>query len=140
MENDVLRAKLESLIRCIKRIESKKTETVEELKNNPDAQDVIILNLERAVQLCVDMGSHLLLDYESSVPQTMAEVFSHLAKNKIIPEHLAENLKKSVGFRNIAVHQYQDIKWEIVMSIIEYNLTDFKQFAGFIQNVFFIHQ
>ncbi|MCK5852244.1 DUF86 domain-containing protein [bacterium] len=36
---------------------------------------------------------------------------------------------KAVGFRNIAVHTYQDIDWEIVYSIVTKNLDDFVEFA-----------
>lgn len=48
MDNDIIRAKLESLSRCIKRIEDKMPASVEELQTNLDLQDIITLNLERA--------------------------------------------------------------------------------------------
>ncbi len=38
-------------------------------------------------------------------------------------------LKKAVGFRNIAVHNYDAIDWEIVHSIAKNNLSDFVEFA-----------
>ena len=34
-----------------------------------------------------------------------------------------------VGFRNIAVHDYQAINIDIVQQIIEKNLNDFKEFT-----------
>ena len=42
---------------------------------------------------------------------------------------LAGNLKKAVGFRNIAVHSYESINWNIVHSIVKIHLTDFTEFA-----------
>ena len=36
---------------------------------------------------------------------------------------------KSVGFRNIAVHEYSKVNWEVVYSIVKTNLSDFKDFA-----------
>ena len=42
---------------------------------------------------------------------------------------IAESLKKAVGFRNVAVHNYDAIDWAIVMSICRDKLPDFKQFA-----------
>jgi uncharacterized protein YutE (UPF0331/DUF86 family) len=39
------------------------------------------------------------------------------------------NLKKSVGFRNIAVHNYDAINWQIVYSIVKNHLVDFSTFA-----------
>ena len=56
MDKDVMNRKLESLRRCIARIESKRPITPDILRSNDDLQDIIALNLERAVQTCVDMA------------------------------------------------------------------------------------
>jgi uncharacterized protein YutE (UPF0331/DUF86 family) len=37
--------------------------------------------------------------------------------------------KKAVGFRNIAIHQYEAINWEIVYAVCEHSILDFRQFA-----------
>ena len=42
---------------------------------------------------------------------------------------LAAQLKKSVGFRNIAVHNYSSINWQVVHAIVLNHLQDFKLFA-----------
>ena len=55
--HDVVRRKLESLRRCIVRIEEKRPVSVEILKTDYDIQDIISLNLERAIQISVDIGS-----------------------------------------------------------------------------------
>lgn len=47
----------------------------------------------------------------------MGEVFSLLSREKIITEKLADHLQSAVGFRNIAVHEYEEIDWRIVHSI-----------------------
>jgi uncharacterized protein YutE (UPF0331/DUF86 family) len=39
------------------------------------------------------------------------------------------SLKKSVGFRNIAVHNYEAINWQIVHNIVSEHLQDFTEFA-----------
>jgi uncharacterized protein YutE (UPF0331/DUF86 family) len=38
-------------------------------------------------------------------------------------------MAKSVGFRNTAVHAYQEIDWNIVYCIITEHLDDFRDFA-----------
>ncbi len=50
MDTDVILAKLESLQRCISRIEEKTPLKVEILESDYDIQDIISLNLERTVQ------------------------------------------------------------------------------------------
>lgn len=129
MDSYVLQTKLESLIRCVNRIKAQNISAVDELENDIDKQDVIILNLQRAVQICVDIGNHILLDFNSPTPSTMAETFRQMAKNNIISDSLSKDLGHAVGFRNIAVHQYEDIDCRIIFSIINEHLDDFKLFA-----------
>lgn len=129
MDPKIVNAKLESLARCIRRIESNTPQSVDALAENWDSQDIIVLNLERAVQLSVDIGSHILLDYQSPTPDSMAGVFLSLAKENLLSDDLAQRLAKAAGFRNIAVHEYQSIDWAIVYSIITSRLDDFRLFA-----------
>lgn len=129
MDKEVLETKLEALIRCVHRIKDQNITTLEELESNLDKQEIIILNLQRAVQICVDIGNHILLDYDTQTPSTMAETFKYLAENKLISEQNALDLSHAVGFRNIAVHQYENIDCKIVYSIITDHLDDFKFFS-----------
>lgn len=129
MDKEVLETKLEALIRCIHRIKDQNITTLEELESNLDKQEIIILNLQRAVQICVDIGNHILLDYNTQTPSTMAETFKYLAENKLISEQNALDLSHAVGFRNIAVHQYENIDCKIVYGIITSHLDDFKFFS-----------
>lgn len=97
--------------------------------HDPDLQDIIALNLQRAVQTSVDLAAHLIAETDSPAPSTMAEHFEVLEHLQIITPALAQRLKKAVGFRNIAVHSYQLIDWNIVFQICRHHLDDFKQFA-----------
>ena len=129
MDKAVLQTKIEALIRCVHRIKSQNVSSSEELESNLDKQEIIILNLQRSVQICVDIGNHILLDYNTPTPSTMAETFKYLAENNIISKSNADELSHAVGFRNIAVHQYENIDCKIVFSIISNHLDDFKTFS-----------
>ena len=135
MDKEVLETKLEALIRCVHRIKDQNISTLDELERNLDKQEIIILNLQRAVQICVDIGNHILLDYKTPTPSTMAETFKYLAQNNLITKDNADDLSHAVGFRNIAVHQYEDIDCKIIYSIITSHLDDFKTFAAAIEKV-----
>ncbi len=80
MDSAIVAEKLESLRRCIKRIELKRAASAQQLLQDADRQDILTLNLTRAVQLCVDMAAHLLADTEQSAPQTMGDAFDRLAE------------------------------------------------------------
>ena len=129
MDKQIVDQKLESLRRCIERIQEKLPVTAKDLATDFDKQDIVSLNLSRAVQLTVDIGVHIISSLSSAVPDTMGQTFDVLADKYVISNELAVKLKKSVGFRNIAVHNYDAINWDIVHSIVDLHLKDFSEFA-----------
>ena len=129
MDREVVEQKLESLRRCLRRIETKCPADVAALVVDLDLQDIISLNLSRAVQISVDIGAHLIAGMEASPPDTMGQTFDILAQQGVLSSALAGNLKNAVGFRNIAVHNYESINWNIVHNIVKFHLTDFTEFA-----------
>ena len=128
MKSVVIKTKLESLRKCLDRIESKRPETLEDLIQDIDTQDIIALNLERSVQLCVDIANHVLSSLDDAPAMSMAESFDRLSEKKFIPNELGENLKKAVGFRNLSVHAYDKIDWQLVWNILEGDLMDLVRF------------
>ncbi len=130
MAQAIVDQKLDSLRRCLQRVQERLPETVEQLKSDFDAQDIVALNLTRAVQLCIDLGSHWLAEHQQSfTPKTMGQTFEALSKEGLIDEALAARMKKAVGFRNVMVHSYDEIDWAIVHAIGHKHLGDFKAFA-----------
>jgi uncharacterized protein YutE (UPF0331/DUF86 family) len=129
MDRVVLEQKLESLRHCVARVQSKRPATLDALVADVDTQDVLVLNLSRAVQLCVDIAMHHLASSDSPVPQTMGQAFELLAQQKVIDAALALRMRKAVGFRNLAVHSYESIEWAVVYAIASEHLDDFRAFA-----------
>lgn len=129
MDRQVVEQKLESMRRCLGRIETKCPSSAEQLAADLDAQDIVSLNLTRAIQLAVDIGAHLIAQMEVPPPDTMGQTFDRLADAGVIGPDLAVRLKKAVGFRNIAVHNYEAIDWAIAHSICTHRLVDFADYA-----------
>jgi uncharacterized protein YutE (UPF0331/DUF86 family) len=129
MDKDVVLNKLESLRRCIQRVEDKTPASVDRLIEDYDLQDIISVNLERAIQTSVDIGLHIISDLEVPVPETMAGTFEVLNRAGYLDKATTERMSRSVGFRNTAVHAYQEIDWNIVYCIITEHLDDFRDFA-----------
>lgn len=125
----IVEQKLESLRRCLARVQDKCPDSLERLESDADTQDIVVLNLTRAVQLCVDIATHLIGRLDGPPPQTMGESFDELARFGVLDAEIAESMKKAVGFRNVAVHNYDAINWAIVMSICRDKLADFRRFA-----------
>jgi len=129
MDRRLIAEKLETLRSCVRRIEVKCPESSRVLQTDLDLQDILALNITRAVQLCVDIASHIVAEAEQRVPDTMSGVFDVLAESGVIRVELAASMKNAVGFRNIAVHNYQAIDWTIVYGICKERFQDFQLFA-----------
>ncbi len=94
MDRNLVEAKLESLRRCVERIAAKTPSTADQLAQNPDLQDIIALNLQRAVQLSVDLASHLIAETDARPPSTMAENFEVLKNLQFITPALSERMAR----------------------------------------------
>lgn len=130
--DDVILNKCAIIERTLKRVNEEYLGYEEEFLENYTKQDSIILNIQRAIQASIDMGSHIIRIKKLGIPQTSSEVFSILSENKIIPNDLSINLQKMIGFRNIAVHDYQKLDLDIVVSVIEKNLKDIEEYKTII--------
>ncbi|WP_062233404.1 type VII toxin-antitoxin system HepT family RNase toxin [Fictibacillus sp. FJAT-27399] len=128
MKNDVILNKINVIERCINRINQVYDNNTENLKDYTK-QDSMILNVQRACEASIDLAMHIIADKRLGLPQSSRDAFDLLQENAIINEILAKRLKAMVGFRNIAVHDYQSINIEILKQIIEKHLGDFKEFT-----------
>lgn len=129
MDETIILSKIESLKRCVDRIVAKTPASKDVLFSDFDLQDIITLNLERAVQTCVDIAAHIVAELDVRTPQTMSESFDRLCEAGVVHKETAVRLQKSVGFRNIAIHEYQAINWDVVYSVITNHLNDFRVYA-----------
>ncbi|MBI5346704.1 MAG: DUF86 domain-containing protein [Chlamydiae bacterium] len=127
--DDVLLNKVTIIKRCLTRIKEEYVGHEKDFETNFTRQDSIILNLQRACEASIDIGTRLLRLHKLEVPQYSREIFAILEKNKIIPGALCQKLQSMVGFRNIAVHDYKALNLDIVKSILEKNINDFLELA-----------
>lgn len=126
--NDVILNKISVIERCIKRINEEYDNNPENLKNYTK-QDSIILNIQRACEASIDLAMHIVSEKKLGIPQNSRDAFEVLFENKIIDEKLMNNLKSMVGFRNIAVYDYQTVNLDIVREIIEKHIHDLEKFS-----------
>ena len=127
LENDALLAKVSIIKNCLVSIE-KYTELKIESLANQLIQDAVVLNLERAIQACIDTANIVISREGLKLPTSYKESFQILETNKIISQKTSALLQKMTGFRNIAVHEYQEINLEILKKIVSDHLIDFDQF------------
>ncbi len=126
MVDDVILSKIDSIHRCLDRIREKLAE--DPLLTGFDRQDVVSLNLQRAIQAVLDIGAHIIAERQLRLPVDSRDIFFSLSEAGFFDRDHAERLAKMVGFRNISVHDYQAVMPEILQSIVTHHLSDFEVF------------
>jgi uncharacterized protein YutE (UPF0331/DUF86 family) len=127
-EIDVVLSKINVIKNCLMAIE-KATIT----EKDPDFQlSIYELNLQRAIQACIDLANVTIAKEGLGLPNTYKQSFEILRKHSIIDDTSCQKLCCMVGFRNISVHDYEEIKPAIVHSIVKKHLNDFEDFYAVI--------
>ncbi|WP_454054851.1 type VII toxin-antitoxin system HepT family RNase toxin [Clostridium sp. Marseille-Q7071] len=129
MVNDVLYNKISIIERCLIRIKEVYDNNPENLKDYTK-QDSIILNIQRVVEACIDISMHIVSKKKLGIPQNSRDAFEVLNVNGIINDILLNKIKGMIGFRNIAVHNYQKLNLEVLEKVIENHLGDFEEFVA----------
>ena len=128
MVDDVMLNKAATIERCVARPRQEYAAQPEEFALNFTRQDAAILNIQRACEATLDIGQHIIRRESLGIPQSARDVFSLLARAQWIDALLAEQMKRMVGFRNVAVHDDQTLQLPITVNIITLHLQEFIEF------------
>ena len=109
--------------RCIRRM--REEYTADKSLTNFTHVDALILNIERACQAAIDLAMHVVSVDHLGMPQSSAESFTLLQQAGKLDKALATRLSNMTGFRNIAIHQYQEIEPAIIHHIMKDGWRDF---------------
>lgn len=106
----------------------------EEFAANPDLDnythvDAMILNIERACQAAIDMAMHLVAQRHLGMPQSSAGAFRLLANAGIISGGTLRSMAAMTAFRNIAIHEYQELDVSILREVAQKHWHSLVQFC-----------
>lgn len=127
--DDVVLNKVAALERCLRRVREVHAGDDRSLREDLTRQDSIILNLQRACETSIDLAMHLVRRERLGIPQESRDGFVLLAEAGRLERGLAERLQRMVGFRNVAIHDYQALNLDIVAEIIRKHLVDLEEFG-----------
>lgn len=132
--DDVVLNKAATIERCVARVRQEHAGDYRNLYENLTKQDSIILNIQRACEAAIDLGMHLVRIRKLGIPQDSRDVFKLLVQAGDLDEQLGDSLQRMVGFRNIAVHDYQTLNLDIVEALINEHLDVLLQYSeGIVQ-------
>ncbi|HKH46822.1 MAG TPA: DUF86 domain-containing protein [Thermoanaerobaculia bacterium] len=129
IDRDRVLAKISTIDRCLARIAEVRGERRNDLLP-VNVEDIASLNLQRAIQAAIDIAAHIVSSENYGTPDSTAGVFTLLQQRGIVDADLALRLKRMVGFRNIAVHEYQTVDPAILEALLQRHLGDLKALAS----------
>lgn len=127
--NDIVINKIQSIQRCILRVKEEYDLAGNQFATDFSRQDAAILNITRACEQTIDLANHVIKTRKLGIPVSSADSFDLLARQHIISTELSLKMRKMVGFRNIAIHEYRVLDLSIVESVITKGLDDFLLFT-----------
>ena len=113
--DDVMFAKAAIIERSLRRI----LEIYREDSNLDDLLhlDALTLNAQRACQAAIDLAMHVVALQHLGMPQSQADAFRLLADSRHLTDDLSERMIGMCGFRNVLVHQYQELETDILHQV-----------------------
>jgi uncharacterized protein YutE (UPF0331/DUF86 family) len=127
MMDDVALNKEAIVRRCLARVREELQGDLSRL-DDFTIQDAIVLNLLRACEASIDLAMHHVAEGRLGIPQSSRDAFEFLLQAGKLSPACASAMKKMVGFRNIAVHSYQQLQRPILEAILQAHLGDFEAY------------
>ena len=128
VDKELILSKASTVKRHCKRISDKINVDVEEFVSDIDRQEIVVFNLQMAIQNCIDIAAHIVSEEGYGVPGSSNEMFYMLEENRLLENHLTEKMVKAIGLRNLIVHEYGTIDLKKIYHLAGKDLADLADF------------
>jgi uncharacterized protein YutE (UPF0331/DUF86 family) len=129
VDANIVSTKLRELGERIARVRAHRPADASALAADPDALDLVSFNLMLAVQVCLDLASHLISDESWPPASTAAEAFRRLHEHGVISRETSEAVAKAAGLRNLVAHGYAGVDPEQIHHAAVNGLADLERFS-----------
>lgn len=99
-------ARLDSLLGVL---EQARTQGRQAILSDVHLQLEVERALQLSIQICIDVGAHLVSELGLRPPDEYRAVFASLAGSGLIDSELADRLGDAARLRNLLVHDYTDV-------------------------------
>lgn len=128
VNRDIILAKIAHIQKSLERLKEKQTTPLKIFLEDRDIQDITLLNLQIAIQGCIDIAGHIVSDNNWGIPGSMGGLFDALYEKKAISGETTEIMRAMAGFRNLIVHEYARLDMPRVYDVFTNRLDDFNKF------------
>ena len=130
VDRDLMLRKLADLDQYLAQVSEYQGITVDEYRRDWKVQRIVERTLQMAIEVCVDVATHVIADRSLRVPATYAEAFEILGEGGLLDPGLTAHMIRMAGFRNVLVHEYARVDPEIVVGILRAHLDDLVRFRA----------
>lgn len=88
-----------------------------------------------AIEICIDVGNHIIASEGYRAPRTYGDVFAVLAEHGHLPDDAVPTYVAMAGFRNLLVHGYAVVDDARVVEMLHERTHDFTSFRAAIAAV-----
>jgi uncharacterized protein YutE (UPF0331/DUF86 family) len=134
VDRTFIQRKIDRLVEFIADLEEQRNVSVAEWETNKMLRNHIERTLHKAVESCLDIGKHLIAGKGLRTPEDYKDIMVILTEAGILPKEYLNKFKKMAQFRNVLVHDYEDVDPYIILSIIHKDLDDLRLFARVIRD------
>jgi len=137
VDRTLILRKLSQLEEYLGQLREFSTVSVEEYAADWKIQRIVERTLQMMIELCLDIAGHIIADKKLRAPVTYADTFKSMFEAGLINSELLEIMEKMAKFRNVVVHQYENVDTAIVMMILRKHLADFLLFRDAILKIIY---
>ena len=130
MSSPLILGKIAAIERSVARAREEFAAAGAHFHNDFTRQDAAILNILRGCEQALDVANILVRERQFGMPQSSRDSFKLLVDAGLIDPALGSSLQRMIGFRNIAVHQYQQLDLAIVEAILRRDLDHLLAYSG----------
>lgn len=125
---DKITIRIEKLKEYIVILEQFRDVTVVQLEKDTVKRGALERYLQLAIEACIDIAELIISDQRLTTPSTAKEAIEILGREGIVDEAFASDFSKAVGVRNILIHDYLELDYELLLNNLKENLSDFHRF------------
>lgn len=130
---DVVENKISTVFKYLSILERYQDKSKEEIESDIDLRGTVERYLYLTVQATIDLAEAYISTQNFRKPSTMSEAFHILNEQNIIGSKLTNTMVKMTGFRNIIAHDYEDINYDILYSVLTEGKKDIERFTNSIK-------
>ena len=124
VDRELILAKASSVKRHLERVNKKGNVDLHTFLGDTDCQEIVLFNLQMAIQNCIDIATHIISEEGYGVPGSYSEMFYILEENNYLSSDTTEKMIKAVGLRNLIVHEYIKIELTQIFSTVQNDMND----------------